>query len=63
MDYIELNDNDYSAISKDILIGHRTLVQVNVFEKSTISPELAYKKPIYDQSPHIDLNFLTAINK
>lgn len=61
LDYIEVSDRDYSDVSYESLAGKRVLVKVNVSERSIISPELAYKKPIYDQQPHIDLRFLKGI--
>ena len=57
MEYINA-DSDFSEITKDKLYGKRTLIEVPVVQDSVIIPELAYKRPIYDQQPFIDLSFL-----
>ena len=57
MEYIKA-DSDFSEITKDKLYGKRTLIEVPVMQDSVIIPELAYKRPIYDQQPFIDLSFL-----
>lgn len=59
--YIEVSNHDFSEVTYDSLINKRVLIRVNVSDKSIISPELAYKRPIYDQKPHIDLNNLIEI--
>lgn len=61
MSFFEFFDNDFSNVNYENLKDKRVLIKVNVSDKSTISPELAYKRPIYDQSPHIDLSFLNEI--
>ena len=58
MDYIEVFQDDFSIVNYDRLIDNRVLIKVNVSEASTISPELDYQRPIFDQRPHIDLSFL-----
>ncbi len=58
MDYIEVFQDVFSNVSYDRLIDNRVLIKVNVSEVSTISPELDYQRPIFDQRPHIDLSFL-----
>ena len=61
LDYIEVTNRDFSNVNYEFLTNKRVLIEVKVSETSIISPELAYKKPIYDQSPHIDLSFLNEI--
>lgn len=48
----------FETISKSKLKQKRTIVEVSVDLNSIITPEPAYKHPVYDQSPAIDLSFL-----
>lgn len=61
MAFVEVSENDFSKLTRESLKNKRVLMKVNVSNKSVISPELAYKRPIYDQRPHIDLSFLNEI--
>lgn len=61
LDYIEVSNRDFSNVNYELLTNKRVLIEVKVSKTSIISPELAYKKPIYDQRPHIDLSFLNEI--
>lgn len=61
MDYLRITDNDFKNISKEQLKEKRILIEVAVSPLSEINPEMAYKRPIYDQRPFIDLSFLHSL--
>lgn len=61
MDYLHINDNDFSSITYSTIQNKRILIDVEVSKESVIHPELAYKRAIFDQSPFINIETINTI--
>lgn len=58
MKYIRIVDNDFSQLTYEKVANQTVLVQIDVAQNSVIIPELAYKHPIYDMFPFVDLQII-----
>lgn len=55
MMYMKVDRENYKKVCLDDIKEKRILFEVSVDCNATIQPEIAYKMPIYNQSPFIDL--------